>query len=122
VLERPERISSLATKLIENRIDTAIANGDSLALFVPPSVARGSPDGEERSSGGSFISFVFFLTCNYRTQMNECFTKSRHDRLLFTFLFVFIGPIEHCSFENFGGPWRVIATDFQTFTKNKQNI
>jgi hypothetical protein len=44
--------------------------------------------------------------------MNEHFTKSRYDCLLFTFFFVFVSPAEHCSLENFNGSWRVIDADF----------
>jgi hypothetical protein len=53
--------------------------------------------------------------------MNESFTKSRYDRLLFTFFFVVVGLAEHGSLENFGGPLRAIAADLQTL-KNKQNF
>jgi hypothetical protein len=70
------------------------------------------PMAREGSSGGSFVIFVFLLSCSCRTQMNECFTKSKYDCLLFTFLFVFIGPGERYSLENFSGPWRVIVADF----------
>jgi hypothetical protein len=67
----------------------------------------------EISSGGSFVIFVsLLLLCNYRAQMNECFTKSRHGRLLSTFLFVFVSPAKRCIHENFSGPWRAIAADF----------
>jgi hypothetical protein len=52
--------------------------------------------------------------------MNESFTKSRYDRLLFAFLFVFVGPTRRCNLDNFDGPWRAIATDLQT--KKKQNF
>jgi hypothetical protein len=51
--------------------------------------------------------------------MNESFTKSRYDSLLFTFLFVFVGPTEHCGLENFGSPYCATAEDFQTFEKHK---
>jgi hypothetical protein len=44
--------------------------------------------------------------------MNESFTKSRHDHLLFIFLFVFVSAAKCCSFENFCGPWRSITADF----------
>jgi hypothetical protein len=54
--------------------------------------------------------------------MNECFTKSRHGRLLSTFLFVFVSPAEHCSLENFSVPWRAIAMDFQTFEKTNETF
>jgi hypothetical protein len=54
--------------------------------------------------------------------MNECFTKSRHDCLFFTFLFAFVSPAEHCSLENFGGPWHVIAVDLQTFGKTSKTF
>jgi hypothetical protein len=45
--------------------------------------------------------------------------SSGYDCLLFTFLFVFVGPIERCSLENFGGCWRAIAADLHTFKKMK---
>jgi hypothetical protein len=32
-------------------------------------------------------------------------------------LFVFVGPTEACSLENFGNLWRANAADFQTFEK-----
>jgi hypothetical protein len=67
----------------------------------------------ERSSGGSFVIFVFLLvSCSYGTQMDEYFTRSKYDNLLFTFLFVFVSPAEHCRLENFSGPWHVIVVDF----------
>jgi hypothetical protein len=43
--------------------------------------------------------------------MNESFTNSGYDHLLFAFLLVFVNPVEHCSLENFGCPWRAIAVD-----------
>jgi hypothetical protein len=71
------------------------------------------PMAREGSSGGSFIIIVFLLlSYSCGTQMNECFAKSKCDRLLFTFLFVFVSPVKHCSLENFSGPWHVIAMDF----------
>jgi hypothetical protein len=36
--------------------------------------------------------------------MNESFTKSKYDWLLFTFFFVSISPAEHCNLENFSAP------------------
>jgi hypothetical protein len=44
--------------------------------------------------------------------MNECFTKSKYDHLLFTFFIVFVSPAKHCSLKNFNGSWCVIAADF----------
>jgi hypothetical protein len=44
--------------------------------------------------------------------MNECFTKSQYDRLLVTFFFMFVSPIECYSLENFNCSWRVIVADF----------
>jgi hypothetical protein len=44
--------------------------------------------------------------------MNDRFTKSEYDLLLFPFFFVFVSPVEHCSLENFSGSWHVIAADF----------
>jgi hypothetical protein len=46
--------------------------------------------------------------------------SSRYDRLLFAFLFVFVGPAEHCSLENFGGAWRTIAVKLRTFEKTNE--
>jgi hypothetical protein len=47
--------------------------------------------------------FVFFLLLRKQgTQMNESFPKSRYHCLLFAFLFVFIGLVEHCGRENSG--------------------
>jgi hypothetical protein len=43
--------------------------------------------------------------------------SSRFDRLLFAFLFVFVGPAERCRLENFGGAWRTIAVNLRTFKK-----
>jgi hypothetical protein len=40
--------------------------------------------------------------------MNDRFTKSKDDHLLFTFS-MFVSPVEHCSLENFSG---CIAVDF----------
>jgi hypothetical protein len=54
--------------------------------------------------------------------MNESFAKSRYDRILFTFLFVFVSPAEHCGLENFSGPWRAIAMDLQTFEKEQTKL
>jgi hypothetical protein len=47
------------------------------------------------------------------------FARSRYSHLLLFFLFVFVGPTERCSLENFGGPWRVVAARFQTFHEKK---
>jgi hypothetical protein len=64
----------------------------------------------ERSSGGSFVIFVFpLLSCSCVTQMNECFVKSKYDHLLFTFLYVFVSPTERCNLENFRGALSVIV-------------
>jgi hypothetical protein len=43
--------------------------------------------------------------------MNESFTNSGYDRLLFAFLLVFVNPVECYSLENFGCLWRAIAMD-----------
>jgi hypothetical protein len=43
--------------------------------------------------------------------MNDRFTESKHESLLFTF-FMFISPIEHCNLENFSGSWHEVAADF----------
>jgi hypothetical protein len=78
---------------------------------------------QERSGGGSCVIFVFLsFSCKYGTRMNESFTKSRHDHLLFTFLFVFVSPAEHCSLENFSGPWCAIAVDLQSFEKTSETF
>jgi hypothetical protein len=45
--------------------------------------------------------------------MNESFTKSRYDRLLFAFFYVFVSPAEQRSLENFSGPLRAIVVDLQ---------
>jgi hypothetical protein len=38
-------------------------------------------------SSSSFVFFFFFLlSCSYGTQMNDRFTESKYDHLLFTFL------------------------------------
>jgi hypothetical protein len=44
--------------------------------------------------------------------MNEHFTKSQYDQLLFTFFFMFVSSAERYSLENFNGSWRVIPMDF----------
>jgi hypothetical protein len=57
---------------------------------------------QERSSGGSCVILILLLlSCKYGFQMKESFTKSRHDCLLFIFLFVFISPVECYSLEKF---------------------
>jgi hypothetical protein len=48
--------------------------------------------------------------------------SSGYDHLLFDFLFVFVGPAEHCSLENFGGPWCAITADLQTFKKTNETF
>jgi hypothetical protein len=45
-------------------------------------------------------------------QLNECFTKSRYDHLLFTILFVFVSHAKCYSLENFSGPWRVTTANY----------
>jgi hypothetical protein len=50
----------------------------------------------------------------------KVFTEFEMCRLLFTFLFVFVGPTEHCSLENFGGSWCAIVAVLQSF-KEKTN-
>jgi hypothetical protein len=47
--------------------------------------------------------------------MNESCAKYIYDHPLFTFLFECVGPVERCDLLNFGGPWRTIAADLQTF-------
>jgi hypothetical protein len=52
--------------------------------------------------------------------MNESFHKVPDMIvILFAFLFVSFGPSKLCSIKNFGGPWRAIATDFETFEEKK---
>jgi hypothetical protein len=51
--------------------------------------------------------------------MDENFARSIYDHLLFTFLFVFVSTVEHCSLENFGDPWHAIGMGLHTFEKNK---
>jgi hypothetical protein len=41
---------------------------------------------------------------------------------MFTFLFVFVSPVEYCSLENFSGPWRAVAVDLQTFGKASETF
>jgi hypothetical protein len=53
--------------------------------------------------------------------MNESFAKSRYDRL-FSPLFVFVGLVECCILENFGSPWCVTTTDFQSFGKKQTKL
>jgi hypothetical protein len=43
--------------------------------------------------------------------MNDHFTESKHDCLLFT-LFMFVSSAERCSLENFSGSWCVIVVNF----------
>jgi hypothetical protein len=48
---------------------------------------------------------LIFCSCVSRnTQINEkrLFVQSKHLHLLLSFLFVFVGPTEHCSLENLG--------------------
>jgi hypothetical protein len=40
-------------------------------------------------------------------------------RLLLSFLFVFVGPVERCDLENFSNPWRAVVVGVQTFRKKK---
>jgi hypothetical protein len=68
---------------------------------------------EKGSSNSSFVILLFLLfSWSYGTQMNECFTKSKYDHLLFTFFFVFVSPTEHCNLENLSVPWCVIDAAF----------
>jgi hypothetical protein len=68
------------------------------------------------------VIFVFFFALMHvGNQRNESLTKSRYSRILFDYLFVFVGPIERYSLKNFGSPWRAVATDFQTFRKKETN-
>jgi hypothetical protein len=48
--------------------------------------------------------------------------SSGYDCLLFAFLFVFVGSAECYNLENFGGPWRAIAADLQTFEKTNETF
>jgi hypothetical protein len=70
------------------------------------------------------VSSLFFVYSyvNMKTQTNESLAKFAYDHLLFTFLFVFVSPVERCSLENFSDPWRAIAMDLQTFENNKENF
>jgi hypothetical protein len=54
--------------------------------------------------------------------MNKSFVKSKYHRHMFTFLFVFVSPVEYCSLENFSGPWRAVAVDLQTFGKASETF
>jgi hypothetical protein len=67
------------------------------------------------------VIFVFFVLMQVGNQRNESLTKSRYSHILFDYLFVFVDPIERYSLENFGSPWRAVATDFQTFRKKETN-
>jgi hypothetical protein len=78
---------------------------------------------QERSSGGSCVIFIFsFTLMQTGTQMNESSVKPRYDRLLFTFIFVFVSPAELCSLENFNGPWCAIVVDIQTFERKQAKL
>jgi hypothetical protein len=70
------------------------------------------------------VSSLFFLllSCKPGTQMNESSVKPRYDRLLFTFIFVFVSPAELCSLENFNDPWCAIVVDIQTFERKQAKL
>jgi hypothetical protein len=51
---------------------------------------------ERGSSSSSLVAFVFLLfSCNYGTQMNKCFTKSKYVHLSFTFFYVLVS-LDEC--------------------------
>jgi hypothetical protein len=53
--------------------------------------------------------------------MKGFFARSRHNRLLLSFLFVFVGPAERCGLKNFGSLWHTAVAGVQTFQrKGKQ--
>jgi hypothetical protein len=51
--------------------------------------------------------------------MKIFFARFRHSRLLLSFLFVFVDPVERCYRENFGSPWHATAVGVQTIRKRK---
>jgi hypothetical protein len=64
------------------------------------------------------VVLSLFFYCSHviwNPDERKFFQCARYDCLLFAFLFVYVGPTECCSLENFGGPWRVIVVDLQTF-------
>jgi hypothetical protein len=42
-----------------------------------------------------------------------------HNRLLLSFLSVFVGPVKRCGLKNFGSLWRAAAVGVQTFQKRR---
>jgi hypothetical protein len=52
--------------------------------------------------------------------MDENFAKSRYDRPVFPFLFVFVGHAECCSLENFSGPWHTIDAALHICKKERK--
>jgi hypothetical protein len=44
--------------------------------------------------------------------MNEHFTKSKCDHLMFTFFFMFLSPPKPCSLKNFSGSQHVTVVNF----------
>jgi hypothetical protein len=67
------------------------------------------------------IIFLFSLMQVGNSDKWKGFIRSRHNRLLLAFLFVFVGPTERCCFENFGSLWCTIAANFP-ICWNKRNI
>jgi hypothetical protein len=55
------------------------------------------------------LSFLFF---SYSIVATE---PKMNDRLLFTFLFVFVSLAEHCNLENFSDPWHVDSVLFSKY-------
>jgi hypothetical protein len=54
--------------------------------------------------------------------MNEkvFFVRSRHNRLLLPFLFVFVSLFQHCGLEDFGSLWPAATAGVQTFQKKEK--
>jgi hypothetical protein len=50
------------------------------------------------------------------------FARSRHNRLLLSFLSMFVGCAERCGLKNFGCLWRATAIDVQTFQKKGRYV
>jgi hypothetical protein len=54
--------------------------------------------------------------------MKSFFARSRHNRLLSSFLFVIVGPAERCGLKNFGSLWRAVTAGVRTFQKRQKTM
>jgi hypothetical protein len=54
--------------------------------------------------------------------MKRFFARFKYSRLLLSFLFVFVGPVEHCGLEDFSSPWHARASKHLKKRKTKEKF